>query len=73
MIWFRRTSGLNADTMREIAKAAGVSWDYQTILYQEHGIGYEEGDASDITALQDAAESILGYRLVETDVSQPDQ
>ena len=61
-IWFRRTQGLDTETMREIADAAGVSWDYQAIVYESKGIGYAHGDGSDETAIQDAAESLLGYR-----------
>ena len=67
MIWFRRTQGLESATMREIADSAGVSWDYQSIIYRAHGIGYADGDSSDVTAIQDAAESLLGYRPVEID------
>ena len=61
-VWFRRGAGLDTDTMREIADAAGVSWDYQTIVYEAKGIGYAEGDPDDGTAIQDAAEELLGYR-----------
>jgi len=66
-IWFRRVAGMDSATMREIAEQAGVSWDYQSIIYRGNGIGYAEGDSDDETALQDAAESILGYRPVVID------
>ena len=62
ILWFRRTQGLDTETMREIADAAGVEWDYQSIVYQAQGIGYADGDESDETAIQDAAEELLGYR-----------
>ena len=61
-LWFRRTRGLDTETMREIADAAGVEWDVQGIVYEAKGIGYADGDADDETAIQDAAESLLGYR-----------
>ena len=61
-MWFRRTRGLDSDTMREIADAAGVSWSAESIVYRGQGVGYADGDESDADALQDAAESILGYR-----------
>ena len=61
-LWFRRSQGIDSETMREIAEAAGVSWDYQTIVYKAKGIGYAGGDKADETALQDAAEELLGYR-----------
>ena len=66
-LWFRRTQGLDTETMREIAEDAGVEWDYQSIVYEAKGIGYAEGDDSDETAIQDAAEDLLGYRPVEID------
>ena len=62
MIWFRHTQGLNSRTMREIAEKSGVSWDYQAIIYRGRGVGYINGDESDKTTLQDAAESVIGYR-----------
>jgi len=70
-VWFRRVSGLATETMRDIADAADVSWSAETIIYREQGIGYAEGDPADVTALKDAAESILGYRPVE--INEPPQ
>ena len=61
-LWFRRSQGLDTETMREIADAASVSWDYQSIVYQAKGIGYADGSPDDETAIQDGAESLLGYR-----------
>ena len=61
-LWFRRTQGLDTETMREIADVAGVSWDYQAIVYEDRGIGYKNGDQSDETTIQDASETLLGYR-----------
>ena len=67
MIWFRRTQGLDTGTMRQIADDAGVSWSSEAIVYRGRGIGYADGDQSDADAIQDAAESLLGYRPVEID------
>jgi len=67
MIWLRKTQGLDSSTMRQIADDAGVSWSAESIIYRAHGIGYANGDSSDVTAIQDAAESLLGYRPVEID------
>jgi DNA-binding LacI/PurR family transcriptional regulator len=61
-VWFRRVAGLDTETMREVADAAGVSWSTESIVYRGRGIGYADGDAADETAIQDAAESLLGYR-----------
>ena len=61
-LWFRRAQGLDTKTMREIADNAGVSWDAQTIIYEAKGIGYADGNEDDETAIQDAAEELLGYR-----------
>ena len=61
-LWFRRTQGLDTETMREIADEAGVSWDSQAIVYRAKGIGYVDGDETDETAIQDVGESLLGYR-----------
>ena len=61
-LWFRHVAGLDTDMMREIADVAGVSWDYQSIVYRANGIGYADGDPNDETTIQDAAESLLGYR-----------
>ena len=61
-LWFRRSQGLDTQTMREIAEIAGVSWDQQAIVYRSKGIGYEDGEESDETSIQDAAEDLLGYR-----------
>lgn len=63
-VWFRRVSGLNTETMREIADAAGVSWSTESIVYRGKGIGYTNGANNDVEALQDAAESLIGYRPV---------
>jgi len=72
-IWFRRVAGLDTQTMREIADAAGVSWSAESIVYRGNGIGYADGDSADKTALQDASESILGYRPVVIDAPpEPD-
>ncbi len=56
--------------MRQIANDAGVSWDYQSIVYRGRGIGYADGDQSDVKAIQDAAEPLLGYRPVEVDAPE---
>ena len=61
-LWFRRTQGLDTETMREIAESAGVSWGYNSIVYDPKGIGYADGDESDETLIQDVAEELLGYR-----------
>ena len=61
-LWFKRSGGLDTETMREIADVAAVSWDAQSIVYEAKGIGYAEGDESDETTIQDAAEDLLGYR-----------
>jgi len=66
-LWFRRVSGMNSDTMREIAQKAGVSWSAEAIVYRGDGIGYADGDSADATAIQDAAESLIGIRPVEID------
>ena len=71
MIWFRRTQGLDSSTMRQIADDAGVSWEYQSIVYRGQGIGYADGDSADVASIQDAAESLLGYRPVE--INEPPQ
>ena len=67
MIWFKRTQGLDSSTMRQIADDAGVSWSVESIVYRGRGIGYADGDSDDVDDVQDAAESLLGYRPVEID------
>jgi len=66
-LWFRHTQGLDTETMRQIANDAGVSWSAQSIVYRKNGVGYADGDSADVTAIQDAAENLLGYRPVEID------
>ena len=66
-LWFKRTVGLDSVTMRQIADDAGVSWSSESIVYRGRGIGYADGDSDDVTAIQDGAESLLGYRPVEID------
>ena len=66
-LWIRKTQGLDSSIMREIADNAGVSWSAESIVYRSHGIGYADGDPADVTAIQDAAENLLGYRPVEID------
>ena len=66
-LWFRKTKGLDSETMREIAEDASVEWDYQTIDYRGRGIAYADGDSADVTAIQDAAESMLGYPIIQID------
>ena len=70
-LWFRRTQGLDSVTMRDIAEGAGVEWDYQSIAYRSHGIGFVDGDDSDVELIQDAAQELLGYRPVE--IEEPDK
>ena len=71
-LWFKRTQGLDSETMREIADEADVSWDYQSIKYRAKGIGYADGDESDEEAIQDAAEVILGHRPQPYEPSERD-
>jgi len=72
-IWFRNVSGLDTSVMRDIAGAVGVDWSAESIVYQGDGIGFANGDSADAEALQDAAESILGYRPVVIDApTEPD-
>jgi len=71
MIWFKRTRGLDTDTMRQIATDAEVTWSAQSIVYCKGGIGYADGDSADVTAIQDAAENLLGYRPVQ--INTPSQ
>ena len=71
-LWLKRTAGLDTATMREIADEADVSWDYQSIVYERRGIGYADGDKADETAIQDTAESLLGYRPQAYDPPEPD-
>ena len=66
-LWFRRAQGLDSDTMRQIADDAGVPWSAERVVYRGQGIGYADGDSGDVTAIRDAAESLLGYRPVEID------
>ena len=72
-LWFRRTQGLDSVTMRDIAEDAGVEWDYQSIAYRGHGIGYADADtdSADVDNIQDAAQELLGYRPVQID--EPDK
>ena len=67
MIWFRKTQGLDSATMRQIADDADVSWSFESIVYRSGAIGYADGDSGDVGDIQDAAESLLGYRPVEID------
>lgn len=66
-VWFRRVAGLDTETMRDMAERAGVSWSAESIVYRGNGIGYADGDPADATAIQDAAESVIGIRPVEID------
>jgi len=71
-LWFRRTEGLDSQTMRDVADSASVEWDYQSIGYRGRGIGFINGDESDTEAIQDAAESLLGYRPVQIEEPKRD-
>ena len=66
-LWFRRSAGLDTDTMRDVADESGVSWSAESIVYRGRGIGYADGDSDDVDDIQDAAQSLLGYRPVEID------
>ena len=72
-LWFRRTQGLDTKTMRNIADAAGVEWDPESIVYKANGIAYADGDADDETEIQDAAEDQLGYRPQSYDPPERDE
>jgi hypothetical protein len=67
MIWFRKTTGIDSEIMRQAAENAGVSWSCQAIMYKKQGIGFKNGDASDAVKIQDELEKRLGYRPVEID------
>ena len=71
-LWLRRTQGLDTETMREIAESANVEWDYQSIVYEAKGIGFSDGNPDDETAIQDAAEDLLGYRPQPYDPAERD-
>jgi len=71
-LWFRRAGGLNAKTMREMADIAGVTWSAETIVYQGNGIGYADGEAADVAAIQTAGESVIGFAPVQID-APPEQ
>ena len=71
-LWFKRTQGLDTETMREIADNAGVSWDSHSIVYEANGIGFADGNEDDETAIQDAAEELLGYRPQPYDAPERD-
>ena len=60
-VWFRHVAGLDTDSMRDIADEANVEWSAESIVYRGHGIGFADGDSTDVKALQDAGEKILGY------------
>jgi nucleoside phosphorylase len=66
-IWFRKTTALSSEVMRQIAANAGVSWDPQAIIYTGNAIGYDNGGKADITAIQDAAQELLGRQLMQID------
>ena len=66
-VWFRRTSGLDTATMREVANVADVSWSAESIVYRGNGIGFADGEADDADVLREAAETILGYRPMVID------
>lgn len=71
-LWFHRVGGLDSDTMREMADIAGVSWSAEAIVYRGNGIGYADGDPSDVAAIQAAAESVIGFSPVQID-APPEQ
>lgn len=66
-LWLKRTRGLDSQIMRQIANDADVSWSAESIVYRSRGIGYADGDSADATAIQDAAENLLGYRPIQID------
>lgn len=70
-LWFRRVSGIGSQTMREIAREAGVDWDTQTIIYAEDKIGYADGDPADVEAIRDAAQAVIGVKPVKADDPRP--
>ena len=72
-LWFRRTQGLDTETMREIGENANVEWHYQAIVYQAKGIGYADGDPDDETIVRDAGEDLLGYRPQPYDPPERDE
>jgi hypothetical protein len=51
--------------MRKAAVNAGVTWDYQEIVYKQGSIGYKNGDKSDIPEIKDALKMLIGYPPVE--------
>ena len=67
MIWLKKTQGLDSSTMRQIADDANVAWSSESIVYRGRAIGFADGDGDDVSAIQDAAESLVGYRPVEID------
>jgi hypothetical protein len=73
MIWFRKSDGMSSESMRKMAADAGVDWNSRPIVYRGVAIGYKHGDTADVTAIQNAAEELLGYRPVQIDAPpEPD-
>lgn len=73
MIWFNPVQSVDSALMREIAAAAGVSWDEHAIAYRAGHVGY--AGAPDDAAKQpiiDAAQSEFGIILRDSEPPKRD-
>jgi hypothetical protein len=68
-IWFRNSSVLNSDIIRQAAKDAGVSWECQTVQYKNGLIGYSDADASDTSLIESEIEKSLNHTPIQIDAS----
>lgn len=67
MIWFKRASGLDSETLRQAAQNVGVSWDEHPIRYKLEGVGYVNAEPTEADAIRAELENIIGYRPVVID------
>jgi hypothetical protein len=61
-VWFAKFSGMNSELMREAAKRANVSWNYQKVAYKSGAIGFPDSDNGDSDIIQSELQTLLGYK-----------
>jgi hypothetical protein len=60
-IWIQKAGGINSKMMRQAAKNAGVSWNYNSVKYKKKGIGFVDADITDADLIQSELRKLLGF------------
>ena len=72
-LWFKNVQSVNSELMREIADAADVEFDEQSIKYRKAHVGYADAfEDSEKQPIIDTAQSEFGIILRDSEPPEPE-